>query len=161
MKQKQITLILFIILTFLITGCYNQDNLKFEFSDCKYVEDLQDEMIQYIQELANTTNLTGSEIKQKISSSDKYSIFDTNTNPKYGVVSTEWIDNNTIFIKAMTNENCGTSDFKGSYSIGGDKIGLRYKPTLKKWQMTNCFCSFQLEYTIYNLNKIDYLITLE
>jgi len=78
----------------------------------------------------------------------------SNENPKYpGIQIREvnWIDENTVEVKAYVMITCGNDMEKGTYEIVGNKVNL--KPVSVGDSMANCVCGRILTYRFTGLKK--------
>ena len=83
---------------------------------------------------------------------------DPYTNPMFGIISKEWLNENTLLIKAYLKTYCGGVEIRGDFKIKGDKLILEYDFITGEY-LTQCNCAHELNYEISNLEKKDYSIS--
>ena len=79
-------------------------------------------------------------------------------NAKEEIVSSTWVDTNTLRVKAVATPGCGTSWLFGDYLLNGNRLTLSYKAIMVG--VLACKCGFPVEYEISPIEKADYEISL-
>lgn len=74
------------------------------------------------------------------------------------VLSTSWLNDDTLQIKAMATPNCGASWLFGDYELNGNNIQLTYSSVMPN--ILACTCGYPVEYIISPIKKDEYNIAL-
>lgn len=78
-----------------------------------------------------------------------------------GIKGTQWLDDNTLFVKTHISMLCGGEGIsKASYSLEDTELELSYS-TKRGDQITRCVCAKELDYTISNLPQKEYSVSLK
>jgi len=82
------------------------------------------------------------------------------TKPWAGIISEEWINDDSLLIKGYVKTFCEGAEIKGDVKVKGDKIILKYE-IKEVGFVSGCNCVHGINYKISNLNKKDYLIIIQ
>jgi hypothetical protein len=78
----------------------------------------------------------------------------------FGVKEVSWLDDTTLYIKAIVDVNCARHIGNGSISIENETLKLGYEIIGEKGLLAECECAYELNYTISNIQKWKYEIEL-
>ena len=69
-----------------------------------------------------------------------------------------WVGENTLLVTGVATPNCGTSWIFGDFEVSEDNLTLTYSPVMHS--LFACFCNYDVEYKITNLERREYNIKL-
>jgi hypothetical protein len=90
---------------------------------------------------------------------------DTFNKSNLGVQETNWVDDNTLQVKAYVSTNCANSIKQGSYELNNGDLILKYNVdiqlSLRGLARALCTCAHEVVYEIKNLERKEYKIEIK
>jgi hypothetical protein len=85
---------------------------------------------------------------------------DPYTQPPAGILNQTWTDHRMLSVEAYLKTYCGGAVISGDYTVQGDHLVLFYNVTAQG-PVTSCLCTHRLVYTISNIEKREYRVTIQ
>jgi len=84
---------------------------------------------------------------------------DIYSEPYAGILNQQWADDSTLIVDGYVKTYCGGADIYGDFSVEGNKLILKYDIKIGD-AITSCNCYHKVRYSISNLEKKDYSISI-